>query len=543
MPKDFEISGNLVDVINRKIEPSLIKIKDGKIHYIQKLQDEQKQFIMPGFVDSHIHIESSMLTPSEFARLAVIHGTVATCSDPHEIANVLGIKGIEFMLQNAKQVPFKFYFGAPSCVPATDFESAGARISPDDIRFLFKEKKLKYLSEMMNFPGVIYESPDPIEKLNIAKEYKKPIDGHAPGLRGDDLKKYIAAGISTDHECFTLEEALEKISLGMKILIREGSAAKNFEVLSPLLESHPEMCMFSSDDKHPQDLMKGHINLIVKRAVSQGYDLFSVLRAAILNPIEHYNLDVGLLKIDDDADFIIVDNLKDFTVQATYIKGNLVAERGKSLIEPVQIDLVNNFNIKEKKLSDFEIKAEKERIRVIEVIDGQLFTNELIEEAKIVAGKIVSNPEKDILKLALVNRYKESFPALAFVQNFGLKKGSIATSIAHDSHNIIALGCDDESLCKAINEVIKNKGGLALAHKEELISLPMPIAGIMSDEDAQTVAKKYILLDNAAKKLGSTLSEPFMTLSFLALLVIPKLKLSDKGLFDGDAFQFVDLQL
>ncbi|NLO19011.1 MAG: adenine deaminase [Ignavibacteria bacterium] len=543
MPKDFEISGNLVDIINRKIEPSLIKIKDGKIHSIQKSQDEQKQFIMPGFVDSHIHIESSMLTPSEFARLAVIHGTVATCSDPHEIANVLGIKGIEFMLRNANKVPFKFYFGAPSCVPATDFESAGARISPDDIRFLFKEKKLKYLSEMMNFPGVIYESPDPIEKLNIAKEYKKPIDGHAPGLRGDDLKKYIAAGISTDHECFRLEEALEKIGLGMKILIREGSAAKNFEVLSPLLESHHEMCMFSSDDKHPQDLMEGHINLIVKRAVSQGYELFSVLRAAILNPIEHYNLDIGMLKIGDDADFIIVDNLKDFTVQATYIKGNLVAERGKSLIEPVQIDLVNNFNIKEKKISDFEIKAEKERIRVIEVIDGQLFTNELIEEAKIEAGKIVSDPEKDILKLALVNRYKESPPALAFVQNFGLKKGSIATSIAHDSHNIIALGCDDESLCKAINEVIKNKGGLALAHKGELISLPMPIAGIMSDEDAQTVAKKYILLDNAAKKLGSTLSEPFMTLSFLALLVIPKLKLSDKGLFDGDAFQFVDLQL
>ena len=543
MPKDFEISGNLVDIINRKIEPSLIKIKDGKIHSIQKSQDEQKQFIMPGFVDSHIHIESSLLTPSEFARLAVIHGTVATCSDPHEIANVLGIKGIEFMLRNANKVPFKFYFGAPSCVPATDFESAGARISPDDIRFLFKEKKLKYLSEMMNFPGVIYESPDPIEKLNIAKEYKKPIDGHAPGLRGDDLKKYIAAGISTDHECFRLEEALEKIGLGMKILIREGSAAKNFEVLSPLLESHHEMCMFSSDDKHPQDLMEGHINLIVKRAVSQGYELFSVLRAAILNPIEHYNLDIGMLKIGDDADFIIVDNLKDFTVQATYIKGNLVAERGKSLIEPVQIDLVNNFNIKEKKISDFEIKAEKERIRVIEVIDGQLFTNELIEEAKIEAGKIVSDPEKDILKLALVNRYKESPPALAFVQNFGLKKGSIATSIAHDSHNIIALGCDDESLCKAINEVIKNKGGLALAHKGELISLPMPIAGIMSDEDAQTVAKKYILLDNAAKKLGSTLSEPFMTLSFLALLVIPKLKLSDKGLFDGDAFQFVDLQL
>lgn len=543
MPQGFEISGNLVDIINRKIEPSLIKIKDGKIHSIQKSQAEQKQFIMPGFVDSHIHIESSMLAPSEFARLAVTHGTVATCSDPHEIANVLGIKGIEFMLRNANKVPFKFYFGAPSCVPATDFESAGAKISPDDIRFLFKEKKLKYLSEMMNFPGVIYESPDPIEKLNIAKEYKKPIDGHAPGLRGDDLKKYIAAGISTDHECFTLEEALEKISLGMKILIREGSAAKNFEVLSPLLESHPEMCMFSSDDKHPQDLMEGHINLIVKRAVSQDYDLFSVLRAAILNPIEHYNLDVGMLKVGDDADFIIVDNLKDFTVQATYIKGNLVAERGKSLIEPVQIDLVNNFNIKEKKLSDFEIKAEKERIRVIEVIDGQIFTNELVEEAKIEDGKIVSNPEKDILKLALVNRYKESPPALAFVQNFGLKKGSIATSIAHDSHNIIAIGCDDESLCKAINEVIKNKGGLALAHKGELISLPMPIAGIMSDGDAQTVAKKYILLDNAAKKLGSTLSEPFMTLSFLALLVIPKLKLSDKGLFDGDAFQFVDLQL
>ncbi len=543
MSNSYKISGNLVDIINKKIEPSTISVENGKIASIEKSDRELGNYIMPGFVDSHIHIESSMLVPSEFARFAVIHGTVATCSDPHEIANVLGIKGVEFMLENAAKVHFKFYFGASPCVPATTFESAGASISADDIRYLFKEKGLKYLSEMMNFPGVIYDFPDVIEKLNIAKDFVKPIDGHCPALKGDDLKKYVSAGISTDHECFTLEEALEKINLGMKILIREGSAAKNYDTLSFLLETHPEMCMLCSDDKHPNDLLEGHINLVVKKAVAQGYDLFNVLRAAILNPTEHYKLDVGLLRPGDDADFIVVDNLSDFNVKQTYIQGNLVAENKKSLLQPVEIDLVNNFNIKEKKVSDFEVKAEKEKIRVIEAIEGQLITNELIEEVKIEDGKIVSNVEKDILKLTVVNRYNESNPAVAFIKNFGLKRGAIATSVAHDSHNIIAIGTNDEVLCKAVNTVIQNKGGLAVVNNGNALSLPMPIGGIMSNEDATTVANKYTQLDEAAKKLGCTLSAPFMALSFIALLVIPKIKLSDKGLFNGESFQFIDLQV
>lgn len=543
MSNSYKISGNLVDIINKKIEPSTISVENGKIASIEKSDRELGNYIMPGFVDSHIHIESSMLVPSEFARFAVIHGTVATCSDPHEIANVLGIKGVEFMLENAAKVHFKFYFGASPCVPATTFESAGASISADDIRYLFKEKGLKYLSEMMNFPGVIYDFPDVIEKLNIAKDFVKPIDGHCPALKGDDLKKYVSAGISTDHECFTLEEALEKINLGMKILIREGSAAKNYDTLSFLLETHPEMCMLCSDDKHPNDLLEGHINLVVKKAVAQGYDLFNVLRAAILNPTEHYKLDVGLLRPGDDADFIVVDNLSDFNVKQTYIQGNLVAENKKSLLQPVEIDLVNNFNIKEKKVSDFEVKAEKEKIRVIEAIEGQLITNELIEEVKIEDGKIVSNVEKDILKLTVVNRYNESNPAVAFIKNFGLKRGAIATSVAHDSHNIIAIGTNDEVLCKAVNTVIQNKGGLAVVNNGNVLSLPMPIGGIMSNEDATTVANKYTQLDEAAKKLGCTLSAPFMALSFIALLVIPKIKLSDKGLFNGESFQFIDLQV
>jgi len=543
MSNTFEISGNLVDIINRKIEPKTLKVENGKIVSVEKSENEFNNYIMPGFVDAHIHIESSMLAPSEFARFAVTHGTVATCSDPHEIANVLGIKGVEFMLENAEKVPFKFYFGASPCVPATTFESAGASISAEDIRYLFKEKALKYMSEMMNFPGVIYDFPDVIEKLNIAKEFGKPIDGHCPGLKGDDLKKYVSAGISTDHECFMLEEAIEKISLGMKILIREGSAAKNYDTLSSLLATHYEMCMLCSDDKHPNDLLEGHINLVVKKAIAQGYDLFNVLRAAILNPVEHYKLDVGLLRKGDDADFIVVDNLNDFNVQKTYIQGILVAENKKSLLPPVEIDLVNNFNIKEKEVSDFAVKAEKEKFRVIEAIEGQLITNELIEDAKIEAGKIVTNLEKDILKLTVVNRYEESAPAIAFIKNFGLKSGAIATSVAHDSHNIIAVGASDEVLCKAVNTVIQNKGGLAVVDNGQILSLPMPIAGIMSNEDAVTVANKYTILDEAAKKLGCTLTAPFMTLSFIALLVIPKIKLSDKGLFNGETFQFIDLQV
>ena len=538
----FEISGNIVDIINKRIFPGTLTIKDGKIANIER--DEGKHYapyIMPGFIDSHVHIESSMLVPSEFARLASVHGTVATVSDPHEIANVLGIEGVKFMLENGNSVPFKFYFGAPSCVPATTFETSGAAITAEEIETLFSEYNIKYLSEMMNFPGVLNEFPEVMEKISIAKKFGVPVDGHAPGLRGNDAKKYIDAGITTDHECYTLEEALEKISYGMKILIREGSAAKNFDALAPLIDSHPDKCMFCSDDKHPDELAAGHINELVKRAVSNGSDLFDVLRIACLNPVEHYNLDVGLLRKGDDADFIVVDNVKDFNVLKTFVKGNLTAENGTTLLKSIPVKNINKFNAEKKVPGDFRIIPKDGKIRVIEAFDGQLITNQIITEEKSENGNLVSDTENDILKIAVVNRYENAKPALGFIKNFELKKGAIASSVGHDSHNIIAVGTTDEELSRAVNAIIETKGGMAVAEGMSIEVLPLPVAGLMASEDGYEVARKYSLLNKKARELGSPLHAPFMTLSFMALLVIPNLKLSDKGLFDGNKFEFVDL--
>jgi adenine deaminase len=541
MENNFQISGNIVDVVKEKIFPGTMIISDGKISEIIEEKKEYAHYIIPGLIDSHIHIESSMLVPSEFARLAVVHGTVAVVSDPHEIANVLGIKGIEFMIDNGSKVPFKFFFGAPSCVPATDFETSGAKILPEDIEDLFEKYNLKYLSEMMNFPGVTFDVPDVIEKLSVAKKFGISIDGHSPGLKGEDLKKYVNAGISTDHECFTLEEAKEKISLGMKILIREGSAAKNFEALHSLISSHNDMVMLCSDDKHPDDLVKSHINELIKKAVSLGHDIFKVLKCATLNPVRHYNLEVGLLQKNDYADFIVVDNLKDFGVMQTYINGTLVADKEKSLIESIKLSAVNNFNVNSKEISDFKIQNKRGKIRVIKALEGQLITNELIIEPKILNDEIVCDLENDIIKIAVVNRYQNTKPAIGFIKNFGLKKGAIASSVAHDSHNIIAVGTDDISLCKAVNSIIENKGGIAVFDGNVLNILPLPVAGIMSAKPGYYVAEKYSELNSLPAKLGCKLHAPFMTLSFMALLVIPSLKLSDKGLFNGNKFEFVDL--
>ncbi|MDQ1264970.1 MAG: adenine deaminase [Bacteroidota bacterium] len=538
----FTISGNIVDIINERIYPGTIKVENNKIVSITPEPNAKyNQYIMPGFIDSHVHIESSMLVPSEFARIAVTHGTVATVSDPHEIANVLGMEGIQFMLNNGASVPFKFYFGAPSCVPATNFETAGSAITSDDIRTLFSSGAAKYLSEMMNYPGVLFECPDVIEKIKIAQELNRPIDGHAPGLTGDNAKKYIDAGIVTDHECYSLEEALEKLEAGMMILIREGSAAKNFDALHSIIDSHPMMCMLCSDDKHPDDLAEGHINQIVKKAVAEGNDIMNVLKAATLNPVMHYKLDVGLLMAGDDADFIVVDNLRNFNILKTYIRGKLVADNGSSLIESVKIESVNNFNATKKRNEDFVVYAKGKNIRVIEAFEGQLLTNEIIVPAKIENGCVISDLDSDILKIAVINRYSDVPPALAFIKNFGLKRGAIASSVAHDSHNIIAVGTNVYYLCRVVNALIESKGGMAVAEGNRIEILPLPVAGLMSGDDGWEVAEKYKKLDNLAKHLGSKLNAPFMTLSFMALLVIPKLKLSDKGLFDGENFRFVDL--
>lgn len=540
---EFEIAGNIVDIEKKETFYGSIQVKDSKIISVNKFspQKNNEPFILPGFIDAHIHIESSMLVPAEFAKLAVVHGTVATASDPHEIANICGIKGVDYMIENGKQVPFKFYFGAPSCVPATDFETAGAALNAKDVDALLDRDDINYLSEMMNFPGVLHHNEEVEAKINSAKIYGKPVDGHAPGLRGNDAKKYIEAGISTDHECFTKEEASDKLQHGMKIIIREGSAAKNFEALIDLLNDHEDSMMFCSDDKHPDSLVEGHINDLCKRAVAKNIDVFKILKAACVNPVKHYNMKVGLLKAGDAADFILVKDLKNFSVLKTFINGQLVAEAGKSKIETTKVAPINNFNCDRKTIEDFIYKKNNSnKITVIEALDGQLITNKLITKPKIENDTYVSDVKNDILKMVVVNRYRNAPFAKAFVKNFGLKTGAIASSVAHDSHNIIAVGVHDEDICKAVNLIIENKGGVSCASDKEEMILPLPVAGLMSNEDGYSVAGMYTAIDKAAKSLGSKLSAPFMTLSFMALLVIPHVKLSDLGLFDGDTFCFID---
>lgn len=540
----FSIVGQFVDIPSRTIYNAEVRIEKGIIVSIQKVkEDKTLPFILPGFIDAHVHIESSMLVPAEFARLAVTHGTVATVSDPHEIANVCGMEGVNYMIDNGKQVPFKFYFGAPSCVPATSFETAGGEITVQDIHDLLERKEISYLAEMMNWPGTVNRDPIVMEKIALAKKYGKPVDGHAPGLKGELAAKYASAGITTDHECFTKEEALDKIQLGMKIAIREGSAAKNFEALIGLIDDYPDMIMFCSDDKHPDNLAVGHINELVKRAVAKGKDVFDVLKAACITPAKHYNMEVGQLRVGDPADFILVEDLKDFRVIQTFIDGLKVAENGKTFIEKVENKIINNFNTNEKQVEEFRLPANGNKVRVIEALDGQLITPKVHGEIIVKEGHALSNPGSDILKLTVVNRYENVLPAIAFVKNIGLKEGAIASSVGHDSHNIIAVGLDDVSICRAVNLLIEKKGGVSAVSEDEEMVLALPVGGIMSNEDGYQVAEAYTKIDQMAKMMGSTLQSPFMTLSFMALLVIPDLKLSDKGLFDGQKFDFVDVFL
>ncbi len=537
----FALAGQIVDIVNERIFPGTVLVENGRIAMITEGETAEKNFILPGLIDAHIHIESSMLIPSEFARLAVTHGTVATVSDPHEIANVMGVKGVKYMIENGRKVPFKFYFGAPSCVPATPFETAGASLGPEEIEELLEMKEVHYLSEMMNFPGVLQGDKDVKAKLAVAAKYGKPVDGHAPGLKGDDAAAYIRAGISTDHECFSLEEACDKAVNGMYIQIREGSAAKNFDDLIPILEKYPRRVMFCSDDRHPNDLADHHINDHVKRAIARGFDPITVLRAATLQPVRHYHLNVGLLQQGDPADFIVVDNLEDFKVLKTYIDGKLVAENGTSFIPSVREKAINNFHAAPLAKDDIQVEAKGSLLSVIHALDGQLITRELDALALSRDGLVQSSVEHDILKLVVYNRYEKAKPALAFINHFGLKSGAIASTVAHDSHNIIAVGTTDEEIVKAINLLVESKGGVSLVNGSEEMLLPLPVAGLMSNRDGYEVAKAYDALDKRAKALGSTLRAPYMTLSFMALLVIPDIKLSDKGLFDGRKFEFIPL--
>jgi adenine deaminase len=543
----FSIKGNLVNILDKTIFPAIVEVENSIIKKITKLDngEDVKGFILPGFIDSHVHIESSMLVPVEFARLAVVHGTVATVSDPHEIANVCGLQGVEFMINNGKKVPFKFNFGAPSCVPATIFETAGAALDSADVEKLLQRDDIKYLSEMMNYPGVLNNDEEVLKKIAAAHKTNKPVDGHAPGLRGEQAEQYIDAGISTDHECFTAEEALEKLKYGMKILIREGSAAKNFEALAGLLHEHSDNMMFCSDDKHPDSLVEGHINRLCARAVAKGIDVFKVLRAACVNPVFHYKLNVGLLRIGDPADFIIAADLTNFNIHQTYINGELVAGNGETKLKSVRSENINHFNCMTKVAADFAVPASSigdEKVLVIEALDGQLITNKLSVPASLLKGKddfLHSNINEDILKIVVINRYYSAPVLIGWVKNFGLAEGAVASSVAHDSHNIIAAGADDESMAKAVNLVIKESGGISCVSEMDSRVIHLPVAGLMSNKDGYLIAKEYTEIDSMAKKSGSALSAPFMTLSFMALLVIPHIKISDKGLFDGDNFILV----
>jgi len=538
----MEIRARLADPHQRRIYPATIRVEGSRIADIAPADRDEGPYVLPGFIDAHVHVESSMLVPSEFARLAVAHGTVATVSDPHEIANVLGVEGVEYMIDSGRQVPFKFYFGAPSCVPATPFETAGAVIGLEGVRQLLAKPEVKYLAEMMNYPGVLQQDRMVLDKIAAARAAGKPVDGHAPGLRGEDAQRYIEAGITTDHECFTYEEALEKLQYGMKILIREGSAAKNFEALIELLPLYPDQIMFCSDDKHPDDLIAGHINQLVSRGLQRGYDLFDLIRAASIHPAEHYGLETGQLRVGDPADFVLVDELETMKVRATYIDGQLVARDGVTQIASRQAAPVNNFRTEWKTPEAFRLKADKEQVRVIQAINGEIVTFGFTTNTPSRNGEAVSDTERDLLKIAVVNRYANQQPALGFIQNFQLRKGAIASCVAHDSHNIIAVGVTDEDICRAVNAIIDKQGGIAASSDGQTQVLPLPVAGIMTNEDGYRVAEKYKQLDRLVKEeLGSGLSARFMTLSFMALLVIPDLKLSDKGLFDGKSFQFTDL--
>lgn len=536
MNNSFTIGGQIVDLVNSRIFSGVVVVEDGKITKIEEQPVGNTQYIMPGFVDAHVHIESSMLVPSEFARLATCHGTVATVSDPHEIANVLGKEGIRYMIENGKKVPFKFFFGAPSCVPSTAFETAGFTLDANDIEELMASPDIYCLSEVMNYPGVIHKDPEIMRKIAAAKRYGKPIDGHAPAVTGSNLQKYVRAGITTDHECFRFEGASEKISLGMNILIREGSAARNFDALIPLMAIHPDKLMFCSDDKHPDELDDGHIDELVRRAIALGYNVMDVLKAASYNAVKHYHLPVGLLQQGDDADFIVVDNLQSPVAKQTYIKGVLVSENGVSNIHYKETETPNYFKANYIKAEDIFVPDKGKKIKVIECFDGLLITKGFTAEPKVADGGIVSDVERDMLKIVVVNRYKPTKPAVAFIKGFGLRRGALASSVAHDSHNIVAVGVTDNDILHAVNLLIEHTGGVTAYCNTEMVAVPLPVAGLMSNEDGYEVAQAYQNANALAKRLGSTLYAPFMTLAFMALLVIPELKLSDEGLFDVSKF-------
>ena len=568
----MQFTSYMLDVLTDSVYPARITIEDGifkeivPIQVSEETQIDVEGLMLPGFIDSHIHIESSMMTPAQFAKVAVRHGTTAVVCDPHEIANVHGIDGVEFMIENASTVPFNFYFAAPSCVPATSFETSGAVLDSEDIEYLLQKPEVVALAEMMNFPGVIGADEEVLRKLRIARKYNKPIDGHAPLVSGKELDKYIEQGIVTDHECSNFHEAIEKKQKGMKIMVRDGSSAKNMEALfdfSQRIEYYKNQDSFGiiptevlsrrlhspifdfmvSDDKNPRDLVNGHLNESVKKAVGLGIDLIKAIEMVTINPAAHYGLDGGSIVTGSKADFIIVDNLDELNILKTYISGECVFDGENVLFDVEDVEFVNSMNVDKKSSEDFNIyfNGDECEVNVIQCFDGDLLTKKATAKLKTQNGIVQPDISEDVLKMAVVERHGSNNVANAFIKGFGLKKGAIASSVSHDSHNIVVIGYSSEKMAEAVNMVIENMGGIAVVSDDFEDSLSLPIAGLMSNQEGIVTAKKLRTLQKMAFAMGCRLTAPFMTMAFMSLLVIPSIKLSDKGLFDGDRFEFMDV--
>lgn len=562
----------MLDVITDSIYPARISVEGGFFKEIVPIviNDDSELdisgIILPGFIDSHIHIESTMLTPAQFAKLAVRFGTTSVVCDPHEIANVAGTDGIDFMIENSKSVPFNFYFSIPSCVPATCFETSGAILDSETIGELLKKDEAVALGEMMNFPGVINGDGEVLAKLEKAKELGKPIDGHAPLLSGKDLDKYIAEHISTDHECSNFAEAIEKKEKGMKIMVREGSSAKNMEALfdfsdrldywknhesfgkmpNEVLEKRIHLPIFDfivSDDKHTTDLIKGHLNESIKKAIDLEISPISAIEMVTVNPSTHYNLNTGVIVKGMQADYVVVDNLNDLNILKTYVAGKCVFDGENVLFDVEETEFKNTFDVSKKESEDFEISCDEPLadVNVIRCFNGELITEAESATLETKNGFVQPDLEEDILKIAVVERYGGNSIANGFITGFNLKKGAIASSVAHDSHNIVVVGTNSEDMANAVNCLIDNEGGFAIVDGDFEDSLALPIAGLMTNEDSHEVAEKLEKLHKTAADFGCKLDSPFMTMSFMALLVIPAIKISDKGLFDCINFEFIDV--
>lgn len=551
-------NARLVNILTRDVTTTNLLIKGLYIAAIGSSYDSAKEvvdldggYVVPGFIDAHLHIESTLLFPPALAEVVTPHGTTTVVNDPHEIANVLGLDGVKMMIDAAASLPCEFLSTAPSCVPVTDMETAGGEITLEDIRQLLLHSRVIGLGEMMNYPGVIDADPVVLGKIAAALDAGKPVDGHAPGLSGKNLQAYLSAGISTDHECITAEEALEKLKYGMKIIIRHGSASSSLAELLPLVnDANASFFMFGSDDREAAELLeKGHINDLLKTAISLGADPFLMLRVATLSAAQHYRLyDRGLLAPGYRADIAVLDDLSGFNVRLVVKDGRIVARQGL-LVEPVAEFAPPAKALKTVKLlhdlsgSDFRLPAVSGNMPVIGIMPGQLITEKLMQQVTPdSSGNVAAKPEDNLNKIAVVERHKASGRiAVALVRGMGLKEGALASSVAHDSHNIIVVGVEENAIAAAVNEIGRLRGGFVAVDGSGAVkaSLPLPIGGLMSLKPAAEVAGEMNKLLQAAEELGSRLPQPFLTMSFLALPVIPSLKITDRGLFDVDSFSFI----